>query len=341
MMIIGLEGPRLDAAARRLLAEIKPLGVILFARNMPDRAGLQTLLAELHEFDADLLFTIDHEGGRVDRLPAGCTRFPPALILAQKGDPGLVRQVARAQGRELRALGFHINFAPVLDVHSNPANPIIGDRAFGTTPEEVIHNALPYLQGLAEAGILGCGKHFPGHGDTSCDSHLELPRVELDLERLRSLEMQPFARAISQGLAMMMTAHVVYPALDPRLPASLSPVVIGEYLRSALGFDGIVVSDDLEMKAISDHFGIGQAAALAVEAGSDVVLVCETPDLIRRAHGGLCAALSAGRITASQRAHIRRRRDRLYARTRKLAKIPVAADILNCTEHRELATRLV
>ena len=341
MMIVGLEGPQLDTSARNLLDEIRPLGVILFARNMPDRAALQSLLAELHDFDPNLLFTVDHEGGRVDRLPEGCTHFPPALSLAQEGDPGLVRRVALAQGRELRALGFHINFAPVLDVHSNPANPIIGDRAFGTTPEQVIHHALPYLQGLREAGILGCGKHFPGYGDTSSDSHLELPRVDLGLQRLRSLEMQPFARAISQGLAMVMTAHVLYPALDESLPASLSLVVVGENLRDSLGFDGIVISDDLEMKAIVDHFGIDEAAVLAVEAGSDIVLVCKTPDLIRRAHAGLSAALADGRISTPADARIRQRRDKLHRRLHKLAKIPAVDNAINCAAHRELAARLV
>jgi beta-N-acetylhexosaminidase len=322
-----------------LLGEVRPLGVILFARNMPNADALLSLNSALLEFDPELLLAIDHEGGRVHRLPAPFTRFPAAMTLVRTGDPGLIRDVARAQASELRAAGFHINFAPVLDVFTNPDNRVIGDRAFGTTPEEVVHNALPSLQGLTEAGIIGCGKHFPGHGDTATDSHFELPRVDHSIERLRSLEFVPFARAIGQGVPMIMTAHVLCPALDAELPASLSPMAIDGWLRGNLGFNGVVVTDDLEMRAIADHFGIGDAAVRSINAGSDVVLVCKTPAYVRAAHRAIADALASGTIDAQRDHEAERRRQKLVARARKSDSVQVARDAIGAHFHRELASR--
>jgi beta-N-acetylhexosaminidase len=337
LLVVGLQGDSLDGAARDLLDEVRPLGVILFARNMPDRATLERLVADLRERDPTGIVAIDHEGGRVDRLPPGFTKFPPALTIARKGDPGLIREVARAQARELRAIGFNVNFAPVLDIHTNPANPIIGDRAFGSTPEEVIHHALPYLQGMTEEGMLGCGKHFPGHGDTRSDSHLELPRVPLDAARLRSVEMLPFAKAINAGVPMIMTAHVLYEALDSERPASLSSAILEGILRKELRFGGVVVSDDLEMKAVADRYNLGEAAVLAVEAGSDVALVCKTPECIRSAHASLSRALASGRLAPPRLQDSAARRARLLARASRLARLPVDPASVGCAEHARLA----
>jgi beta-N-acetylhexosaminidase len=321
------------------LGEVEPLGVILFARNIPDADQLLALNSAIAHHYPELILFIDHEGGRVDRMPAPFTHFAPALDMARAGDPGLLRDVARFQARELRAAGFHANFAPVLDIHTNPDNPIIGDRAFGTTPEEVIHNALPYMQGLAEGGIVGCGKHFPGHGDTTCDSHLELPHVDQPADRLHSVEMRPFARAIAQGVPMIMTAHVVYHGLDAERPASLSPTIIGDWLRGRLGFSGVVVSDDLEMRAVADHYSVGEAAVEAVRAGSDIVLVCKTASLVREALVGLAAAIDEGRIGAAALAAAERRRRKLIQRVRKLAGPPVDTALIGAQEHSELASR--
>jgi beta-N-acetylhexosaminidase len=339
-LIIGIDpdGTGELAPVLDLLAEVRPLGVILFARNMPNADALLGLNEALLEADPELLLAIDHEGGRVHRLPEPFTRFPPAMTLVRHGDPGLIRDVARVQATELRAAGFHIDFAPVLDIFTNPENRVIGDRAFGTTPEEVVHNALPSLQGLTEGGIVGCGKHFPGHGDTVADSHFELPRIDHSLERLRSLEFVPFMRAIQQGVPMIMTAHILCPALDPEVPASLSPVAIGE-LRDRLGFSGVIVSDDLEMRAIADNYGIGDAAVRAVNAGSDVVLVCKTPDYVRDAHRALTVALSTGAIDAERERASERRRQKLVARAHKSGSTRVARAQIGAHSHRELASR--
>ncbi len=340
MMIVGLKGEAFDADARALLEEVRPSGVVLFARNMPDCDTLTRLTADLLDYDKELLLAIDHEGGRIDRLPAGCTKFPAALTMTKSADPGLIREAARAQAFELRSFGFHINFAPVLDINTNADNPIIGDRAFGTTPEEVAHHAIPYLQGLTEAGLLGCGKHFPGHGDTSLDSHLELPFVELPADRLRTVEMAPFARAIAHNVAMIMTAHVVYQALDRELPASLSSSILDGELRGRLGFSGVIVSDDLEMKAVADHYGIGRSAVLAIGAGSDMVLVCKEPEAIRETRAALADAIADHTIAPATlyAAHVRI--DKLLARRRKLARVPVPAGLRGCALHQELAERL-
>jgi beta-N-acetylhexosaminidase len=341
-LIMGIEGPETLETRENLdfIEEINPFGVILFKRNVPDLATTLALTAAIAERTPDALLSIDHEGGRVHRLPEPFTLFPAALVQARRGDPGLVREIARAQAAELRAAGFHMSFAPCLDVFTNPANTVIGDRAFGQTPEEVIHNAMPYFQGLTEGGILGCGKHFPGHGDTVIDSHLELPRVEHDLARLRSLEMVPFARAIAQGFPMIMSAHIVCSALDPELPASLSPIVLGDHLRTALGFTGVIVSDDLEMKAIGNHFPIGEAAVRAVEAGTDLLLVCRTPGLVREARDSLAIAINKGRLSPALLSQARRRRSKLQRRAAKLANLAVDAAVIGSERHRRLASDL-
>jgi len=340
-LIIGLDedGKGEIGPSIALLDEVNPLGSILFARNMPDRESLTALTSAVAKRDPDGIIAIDHEGGRVDRLPEPFTHFPPALQMARCADPGVLREVGRAQAAELRAAGFNVNFAPVLDIHTNPENPIIGDRAFGTTPEEVIHNALPYMQGLTEGGIIGCGKHFPGHGDTNCDSHLELPYLDCPAERLQTLEMRPFARAITAGVPMLMTAHVVYRGLDPERPASLSPTIIQDCLRDRLGFRGVVVSDDLEMQAITDNGSVGDAAVEAVRAGSDVILVCRRADRVREAHEGLSRAIESGRIGHAALADAERRRVRLLKRIARASSGSPDPEAIGALTHRQLSSR--
>ncbi len=341
--MVGIPGTALDPATIDYLNKINPLGVILFARNTPDLDTVVALVRDLREALPDVLLSIDHEGGRVNRLPGPFTHLPPALTMARKGDPSLLRDAGHLHAAELRAAGFDIDFAPVLDVHTNPDNPIIGDRAFGTTPEEVAHFALPYMQGLAEGGILGCGKHFPGHGDTSTDSHLELPVLPAathDLRRLRELELRPFARAIAQGVPMLMTAHILVEAFDAELPATLSPKMIDGCLRSELGYKGFVVSDDLEMKAVADRWGVGPSAVAAINAGCDGCLVCVTSEAALEAHAALAAAIENGTIDRYRLSQIAGRRDKLRSRARKFAKLPRDLAAIGSEEHRALLARL-
>jgi beta-N-acetylhexosaminidase len=291
---IGFEGAAIDSDLERRLGDGEAGAVVLFKRNLVvedaggtderiDVEALAALNGALHAAGArsgePLFIAVDQEGGLVQRIREPATRWPPMIAFDGVPEPratSLARLIGAAMGRELAALGFDVDFAPVLDVHTNPANPVIGDRAFGCDPETVARRALAFAQGLAQAGILACGKHYPGHGDTDQDSHLALPRLAHDLDRLRAVELVPFARAAEAGLPMIMTAHVVFEAVDPGVPATLSRRVLGDLLRGELGFRGLVVSDDLDMKAVVDHVGVADAAVRAVAAGCDALLLCRS-----------------------------------------------------------------
>jgi len=272
--MVGIPGSDLDADTRGTLARLAVGGVILFRRNVADVAQLAALTAELHGLPSRPLIGIDHEGGRVLRVGAPFTAFPPMATVGATGDADLARQVGCAMGRELRAAGIDLNFAPVLDVHSNPANPVIGDRAFGNNPALVANMGVAFMRGLQAGGVIACGKHFPGHGDTELDSHLALPTVHRDRAGLDRTELPPFRAAIAAGIPLIMTAHVRYPALDRERPATLSPLILRTLLREQLGFRGVVVSDDLEMRAISGQHDIGDAAVATLSAGVDLLSIC-------------------------------------------------------------------
>jgi beta-N-acetylhexosaminidase len=264
---------------------------------------------------------VDQEGGRVQRIRYPATQWPAMLSLDRFADgeaEALARRMGAAMGGELAAVGFDVDFAPVLDVHTNPANPVIGDRAFATTAERAAARALAFAAGLAEAGVLACGKHFPGHGDTGTDSHLELPRLDHDLDRLRRVELLPFARAAAAGLPMIMTAHVIFSAIDAQLPATLSRAVVTDVLRGELGYRGVVVSDDLDMKAITAHWPPGPAAVAAVAAGCDALLLClQRPAQLAARE----ALIRAGEADSALRARI----GEAAARVRALKRAPAPA----------------
>ncbi len=276
MFMVGLEGETLSGNERLLLEECAFGGVILFERNCREPGRILSLCRELWNTAAGMppFIAIDQEGGRVHRLPPPFTRFPAAAHLGTTGDTALAYKAGRATAAELALAGINLNFAPVLDVNSNPRNALIGDRAFGCTPDRVIDMSSAWARGLREGGIVPCGKHFPGHGGTDKDSHFDLPLVAKSLNQLRSLDLPPFAGACKHRLEALMTAHVLYPALDPELPATLSERVVTGLLRHQLGYDGVVFSDDMEMKAISDRYHHKQAALLAARAGIDVLLFC-------------------------------------------------------------------
>jgi beta-N-acetylhexosaminidase len=264
-------------------------GFILFRRNIGSPAevvGLTARLASLAPSDLPLWIAVDQEGGRVARLGPPVLTLPPMRVLGQIDDLSLTQDAALTLGRQLALLGFNIDFAPVLDVDSNPANPVIGDRSFGPDPLFVIDHARAFAAGLMQAGIVACGKHFPGHGDTELDSHLALPRLTHDRLRLDEVELAPFV-ALCSELPAIMTAHVVFEAIDAECPATLSRKVIDGVLRVELGYAGLVFTDDLEMKAIADGYGVAAAACSAIEAGCDHVLICSNPELVLAAHAAL------------------------------------------------------
>ena len=282
----GFDGKSLSPALATWLAKGHIGGVVLFARNIdsPDqtRSLCREIKAAARPGSPAPLIAIDQEGGRAARLRnPPYTEFPPARACSLFGNAGadIARRFGEAIGSELRAVGIDINFAPVLDVDSNPKNPVIGDRSFSNRPEEAGRLGIEFAKGLMASGILPVGKHFPGHGDTSADSHEELPVVEADGKTLSTRELAPFRWAISEEIPALMTAHVVYPALDPSLPATLSGKILKGLLRKKMGFCGTIFSDAMEMKAITERWSIGEAILLAMTAGCDVVLICRGEDM--------------------------------------------------------------
>jgi beta-N-acetylhexosaminidase len=275
LVIGGFAGTSLPQSFARALRGRRRGGAIFFKRNVEGGvAQVAALAREVHSASEDTpLVGIDQEGGRVARLRAPLLEVPSMRTIASWGDADCARRIAHAVGAELRALGFTIDFAPVLDVNTCTENPVIGDRAFGSDADTCARFGEAWIRGLQSAGLLACAKHFPGHGDTSIDSHVDLPIVNQPAARIEAVELAPFRAAIAAGVASMMTAHVVYPAIDPDRPATLSAAVCTG-LRERLGFDGMLVSDDLEMQAIGNRWSAGDAAVQAVAAGCDALLIC-------------------------------------------------------------------
>ena len=282
--MVGFEGQAASTDVRRLIRDFGAGSVILFARNVDAPEQLAELVRELQAIARDaghelpLLIAVDQEGGRVARLGAPWTQWPPLRAVGRCASEQTARQMGEALALELKACGIRCDFAPVVDVDTNPKNPIIGDRSFGDDPELVGRFGAAMIRGLQEAGVVACAKHFPGHGDTGVDSHLALPRVDHSRSRLEDVELRPFRMAIEAGVATIMTAHVLVRELDAQLPATLSPVVIDGLLRREMKFEGVIVSDDLEMKAVAERWPYRESALLAAKAGCDLLPVCKSPD---------------------------------------------------------------
>jgi beta-N-acetylhexosaminidase len=276
LLILGFDGHQLPVELKALAREFGLGGVILFARNIADPGQVAELCFEAARLTPELppWVSVDQEGGRVARLKAPFTEWPPMATLGRSGDVGLAERFAKALASELEAIGITLDFAPVLDVHTNPKNHVIGDRALGEKADDVARLGSAIIRTLQGEGIAACGKHFPGHGDTSTDSHHELPLIEHPPERLREVEFAPFRAAIEAQVATIMTAHVLVPSLDDRRPATLSRRIVTEVLRQELGYEGVIISDDVDMKAIAAEHAAPAAAVLAVEAGCDAVLIC-------------------------------------------------------------------
>jgi beta-N-acetylhexosaminidase len=276
LLIAGFNGHQIPRELRSLAKEFGLGGVILFARNVDQPEQVAELSYEAAGLVPDLpvWVSVDQEGGRVARLKPPFTEWPPMITLGRSGDLDLTTRFARALASELKAVGITLDYAPVLDVFTNPKNRVIGDRALADNAVEVGRLGAAIVRTLQSERIAACGKHFPGHGDTSADSHEELPLVEHPPDRLRDCEFKPFQEAIRARVAMIMTAHVLVPSLDEKRPATLSPRIVTDILRKELAFDGVILSDDLEMRAISSTYTVPSAAVQAVEAGCDGVLIC-------------------------------------------------------------------
>src|SRR3954471_1815262 len=321
LLFIGLPGPELDAEARSLLDEVRPGGVIIFGRNVAAPGQLRSLLDGVRGLvPVAPLCGIDQEGGLVDRLRKIFTPMPAARAIRQHGDLAAARSLGRITGEALRLLGFNMNFAPVLSIMTDDRDLLsngLYSRSFGRSPGEVLGYTMVYLRGLQGTGLLGCAKHFPGIGAGEVDTHEEMAVIHLTHDDLIAQDLAPYIELFQREDNMVkavMVSHGGFPNIDIHrgiaggrlVPASINPSIVRDLLRDELGYDGLVVTDDLEMGAIAKHCEIEEASLRAVLAGEDMLLVCARPDLIRRAYHSLLDAarrgeLSRGRIQASLR----------------------------------------
>lgn len=302
LVMAALPGPELGAEQVALLRDHSIGNIALFSRNIVSIEQTRALTAAIHDLCAvdglPPLISADQEGGRVQRLMPEATSFPSAMALGATGDPVLIERIGQAIGLELRALGINNDFAPCVDVNNNPQNPVIGTRSFGESPERVSELGVAFARGLHAAGVVATAKHFPGHGDTQVDSHLDLPTIPHDLTRLRAVELAPFAATIAAGIPMVMTTHIRFPALEPDgLPATLSRRILIGLLRDEMGFEGVIVSDAMVMQAIVDYYGLVAGSVAAIIAGCDIVVPHgdEAPVV-----AGLLDAVRDGRLPMAQ-----------------------------------------
>lgn len=285
-----------DWLLRRLGEGLASVG--LFGRNITSPGQLAALTARLRAEHEDVLVAIDEEGGDVTRLEVRTgSSFPGNHALGAVDDVDLTRAVAFALGRRLAECGVNLNWAPSADVNANPSNPVIGVRSFGADPGLVARHTAAYVTGLQAAGVAACTKHFPGHGDTAVDSHLSLPRIDADRSLVDSRDLAPFRAAIAAGSRAIMSAHILVPALDPDLPATLSHGILTDLLRGELGYDGLIVTDGMEMRAIAGTYGIEHGSVLALAAGADAICVgggLADEETVRRLRDALVTAVRDG-----------------------------------------------
>lgn len=294
LFMVGFEGYSLPDSMKKMIDQNHVGGVILFERNIDSPEQVVKLTDELRSLSASIFIAVDQEGGRVSRFHF--LEYDSSLSLAGSGNSRYVYESCRRMAGELKALGINMNLAPVLDVNTNFKNPVIGDRSFGSDPAVVAEYGKAAVLGFEESGIIACGKHFPGHGDTSEDSHKSLPIVRCTGERIRQVELRPFKSAIDCGLSAVMTAHVLYPELDD-VPATFSDTIVTGLLRNELGFDNIIITDDLEMGAISKNYDIEKISVSALLAGTDILLICKSLHLQKLLLEYVSMALEKGELS--------------------------------------------
>jgi len=344
LAIAGFSGHSVPDDLRRLIAEFDLGGVIYFARNVVEPAQLLELSREVAALARHWPFwiSVDQEGGRVARLKSPFTEWPPAITLGRSGDPALAERFATALAAELSAVGINLDYAPVLDVHTNPANPVIGDRALAVEAELAARLGAAIVRALQAGGVAACGKHFPGHGDTSVDSHESLPVVDHDPRRLDAVELVPFKRAIAGGVAAIMTAHVLVPALDEHAPATFSKAIVTGWLKETLQFGGLVMSDDLGMKGATSFTQPSDELLSAISAGCDLGLLCNsTADEQVTAIETVIRAAEDGRLS-------QKRIDDAFARQKQAKERfltprpgkPLSLDVVGCGEHHAVAQEM-
>lgn len=281
-IIAGIQGPALSDYDKHILNTFRPIGILLLGRNflhgIPYQdwiAAYSNLLSEIKKYTGreKMFITIDHEGGHVVRPPLPITKFPYPMLFKEDSDT-----VAKAIAIELKSLGVNISWSPDTDIFSNPANTVIGNRAFGTNIDDVLNYATIYWRTLEDNGVIGCAKHFPGHGDTIADSHFEMPVLNHTFEELSARELKPFVNMINNGVKIIMSSHILFPAIDKVDPGTLSKLITHDILRNKLGFKGIIVTDDLYMKAIMKRFKEKGIMQKAFNAGINLFIAARHPN---------------------------------------------------------------
>lgn len=326
LFITGVKGYQLSEETKKFLKESNIGGTIFFAHNYESPAQIAKLSNQIQECrkDLPLWVSVDQEGGRVQRFKKGFSIIPNAKAIGATGSPKLAFEIAELMGRELKAVGVNLDFAPIADIATNPTNPVIGDRSFGEDEETVSKMSSAFVRGLLVSGVQPCMKHFPGHGDTSTDSHFALPRVDTTKESLLEREVVPFMKGFKAKCSLVMTAHIIVSELDPTVPATLSPIVLQDFLRGQLKYKKVIVSDDMEMQAITDHFGAEDAPRMAITAGCDL-LIYRTESAARVAYQALTRAIEDETLS-SQRVIEAAERCRALKREVLLPYLPVATD---------------
>ncbi|PRC92323.1 Glycosyl hydrolase family 3 N terminal domain [Solimicrobium silvestre] len=329
LFMVGFDALEVNPHITRQIQEQKVGGIILFRRNVQSPEQVAALCRNLQEINAavsdiPLLISIDQEGGMVMRVEQGVTPIPAAMAFQAAGSVQECEQLSRISGDEMRQIGINMILAPVLDVNNNPLNPVIGVRAYGEDPDTVIKYGMAAMRGLQSAGVITTAKHFPGHGDTSTDSHYSMSLVPHGRERLDAMELPPFNAAIAQGVHAIMTAHVVFPAIEsePDLPATLSKAVLTDLLRGELKFNGVIISDCLEMAAISDGVGVTQGALATLQAGADIALISHLEARQQVAIDAVVEAALSGTISME-------RIDDAYQRVQQLKQITAVSEWRN------------
>ena len=334
--MLGFEGDSLSPELADYLAQ-GLAGVVLYPRNFPSVERLRELTSEIRRAAGRaVLIGIDQEGGARFALGEPFTAWPSAAELGRIGDPALTEQVARAMAVELRAVGCNLNFAPMLDLHVNRDSPVTKNRSFGADPNRVARMGVAFDRGLRAGRVLSCAKHFPGHGDTVVDPHLDLPVFMGTMERLESAELVPFAAAVAAGVPLIMTAHILLPQIDPENPASLSRILLDEILRRRMGFGGVILADDLGMGAIARKYGPGEAAVQTLRAGTDIAMLCHDWSAVAPAIAAVRKAHGEGSFEKAEWSASLDRIERVCAH----ADLPAPASslkILACAEFRALA----
>lgn len=301
MVIAGIDGYEVDDNTKSLLKDYHVGGFILYGYNVKDAMQLTELLNNIKNENSSydnipLFLSVDEEGGRVNRMPPEIKNFPSNLIVGSRNDEKLSYNIGSTIGYELKSFGFNMDFAPVLDINSNPNNPVIGDRSFGQDADIVSRLGVKTMNGIESQGVISVVKHFPGHGDTSVDSHIGLPRVDYGLDRLSNFELVPFRNAIENGADAIMVAHILLPQIDPNYPSSLSNRIITGILRNQMGYDGVVMTDDITMGAIVKHYDLNNAVLDSINAGTDIILVGHGYDNALKVISSIKKAVNSGEI---------------------------------------------